>query len=114
MQPRIDVQKVDPQAIEPMFRLEAYLERCGLEPGLLDLAKTRAALSWTEAVTLIHQGRAPDDVYEDVRRHFSEKELVDLMLAIVAINGWNRLAISLRQVPGTYHPAHAAQAQRQP
>jgi alkylhydroperoxidase family enzyme len=46
----------------------------------------------------------PDAVYEGTRRHFSEKELVDLTLAVVAINGWNRLAISFRTVPGTYQP----------
>jgi len=67
--------------------------------------RERAALAWTEAVTLIANGHAPDDVYEQARQHFSEKELVDLTLAIVAINGWNRLAISMRTVPGTYQPA---------
>ena len=64
----------------------------------------RAALAWTEAVTKIGEGHAPDSVYEQARRQFSEKELVDLTLAIVAINGWNRLAISFRTVPGTYKP----------
>lgn len=51
-----------------------------------------------------------DDIYEQVRKVFSEKELADLTLAIVAINGWNRLNIALRTVPGTYTPAqsHAA------
>ena len=66
--------------------------------------RERAALAWTEAVTKIAEGHVPDSVYEDARRHFSEKELVDLTLAIVAINGWNRLAISFRTVPGTYSP----------
>ena len=50
----------------------------------------------------------PDDVYEAARQHFSEKELVDLTLAIVAINGWNRLAIAFRSVPGTYQPRQRA------
>lgn len=63
-----------------------------------------AGLAWTEAVTKIGEGRVPDAVYEQARRHFSEKELVDLTLAIVAINGWNRLAISFRTVPGSYNP----------
>ncbi len=67
--------------------------------------RERAALEWTEAVTLIAQNHVPDDVYESVRRHFSEREMVDLTLAVVAINSWNRLAISFRQVPGTYQPA---------
>jgi AhpD family alkylhydroperoxidase len=66
--------------------------------------RERAALAWTEAVTLISQGSVPDGLYQEVRRHFSEKELVDLTLALIAINGWNRLAISFRTVPGTYHP----------
>jgi AhpD family alkylhydroperoxidase len=64
--------------------------------------RERAALAWTEAVTLISVDHVPDDVYEVVRQHFTEKELVDLTLAIVAINGWNRLAIAFRTVPGTF------------
>ncbi len=67
--------------------------------------RERAALTWAEAVTKIGEGHVPDAIFEHVRRHLSEKELVDLTLAIVAINGWNRLAISFRTVPGTYIPA---------
>ena len=67
--------------------------------------RERAALAWAEAVTEVAQTHVPDEVYESVRRHFSDKELVDLTLAVVAINGWNRLAISFRKVPGTYQPA---------
>ncbi len=66
--------------------------------------RERAALAWTEALTLISQTHAPDDEYEEVRRFFSEVELVNLTMAIVAINGWNRLAIGFRSVPGTYQP----------
>lgn len=66
--------------------------------------RERAALEWTEAVTLVSQTHVPDEVYEQVRKHFSEKELLDLTFAVVAINSWNRLAISLRAVPGTYQP----------
>lgn len=61
-----------------------------------------AALAWTEAVTLITSGHVPDEVYEQARKQFSEKELVDLTLAIALINSWNRMSISLRTVPGTY------------
>jgi AhpD family alkylhydroperoxidase len=68
--------------------------------------RERAALAWTEAVTAVAQNHVPDEVYELARQHFSEKELVDLTLAVVAINGWNRLAISFRKVPGTYQLAH--------
>lgn len=66
--------------------------------------RERAALEWTEAVTLISQTHVPDDVYESVRRHFSEEELVNLTAAVIAINGWNRVAISFRAEPGTYQP----------
>jgi AhpD family alkylhydroperoxidase len=66
--------------------------------------RERAALAWTEAVTLVAQDHVPDSVYSDVRRHFNEQELVNLTLAVVAINGWNRLAISFRAVPGSYQP----------
>ena len=64
--------------------------------------RERAALEWTEALTLIHQSHAPDEVFEHVRQHFNDDELVALTLAIVAINGWNRLAIGFRAVPGSY------------
>jgi AhpD family alkylhydroperoxidase len=64
--------------------------------------RERAALAWTEAVTLVHEGHVPDGVYELARREFSEQELVDLTLTVITINGWNRLAIAFRTVPGTY------------
>ena len=67
----------------------------------------RAALAWTEAVTLISSSGVPDDVYQLARSQFSEGELVDLTMAILAINGWNRLAVSFRTVAGTYQPAPA-------
>lgn len=67
-------------------------------------ARERAALAWTEAVTLVSESHVPDDVYEEVRRHFDEQELVNLTMAIVAINGWNRLAVSFRKEAGTYQP----------
>jgi len=65
--------------------------------------RERAALEWTESLTLISQTHASDDVYERVRAQFSEKEIVDLTYAM--INAWNRLAIAVRAVPGTYEPA---------
>lgn len=69
--------------------------------------RERAALAWTEAVTLITNGHVPDTVYEEVRPHFSEKELADLTFAVATINAWNRLVISARVTPGTYQPAKA-------
>src|SRR6516164_3009798 len=61
--------------------------------------RERAALAWTEAVTLISETHAPDDVYEEVRKHFSEAATVNLTMLIATINAWNRLAISFRSVP---------------
>jgi AhpD family alkylhydroperoxidase len=58
--------------------------------------RERAALAWTEAVTNIQQGHAPDAVYDEVRRHFSDVETVNLTLAITTINAWNRIAIAFR------------------
>src|SRR5690348_9973887 len=72
--------------------------------------KEKAALAWTEALTMISQVRISDQLYERVREHFSEKELVDLTLAIVAINGWNRFAKSFKTVPGTYQTKSVAEA----
>ena len=66
--------------------------------------RERAALEWTEAVTLVAEGHVPDAIYEEVRQHFSEEELVNLTMAVVTINGWNRLSIAFRAVPGTYQP----------
>jgi AhpD family alkylhydroperoxidase len=64
--------------------------------------RERAALEWTESVTLVTQGYVPDDVYEQVRQHFSEEEMVYLTLAVVAINAWNRFNVSFRTVAGDY------------
>jgi len=69
--------------------------------------RERAALAWTEAVTNLHDGHVPDDVYGQARQVFSEKELADLTFAIAAINGWNRLNIAARTVAGSYQPAAA-------
>jgi AhpD family alkylhydroperoxidase len=66
--------------------------------------RERAALEWTEALTLVADTHVPDDVYERVRQQFSEDELAHLSLAVVAINGWNRLNIAARTVPGDYVP----------
>lgn len=66
--------------------------------------RERAALAWTEAVTLVARSRVPDAVFGQARKHFSDKELSDLTLAVIAINGWNRLAISFRAEVGSYRP----------
>jgi AhpD family alkylhydroperoxidase len=66
--------------------------------------RERAALAWTEALTDL-SGGVPDPVYEHARAQFSEKELVELTVAVGTINAWNRLAIACRAVPGIYTPA---------
>ncbi|HEX8920128.1 MAG TPA: carboxymuconolactone decarboxylase family protein [Pyrinomonadaceae bacterium] len=87
-----------------LYLLDAWRE----SPFYTD--RERAALAWAEAVTLVTQGHVPDEVYEQARAQFSEEELVNLTLAVVAINGWNRLSIAFRVTPGTYQPhsAHGA------
>ena len=73
--------------------------------------RERAALAWTEALTRISKTKTlPDALYDEVRKQFSDKELVDLSLAIIAINDWNRLAIPFRSEPGHYQPRKAPQA----
>ncbi|MDB6153591.1 MAG: alkylhydroperoxidase like protein AhpD family [Chthoniobacteraceae bacterium] len=62
-------------------------------------ARERAALAWTEAVTLVAETHVPDEVFEQASQQFSETELVNLTLAIISINGWNRLAVSFRRGP---------------
>lgn len=156
MQPRLEIQKVAPEAYRAMNALGIYVRNSGLEPGLVELVKVRAsqingcsfcidmhtkdaraageteqrlygltawhetpfytereraALAWTEALTRISETHAPDDVYEEVRKHFTELEIVNLSMAIVAINSWNRLALGFRTVPGSYQPkAHVEHA----
>jgi AhpD family alkylhydroperoxidase len=66
--------------------------------------RERAALEWTETVTRVADTHVPEDVFERVHKHFSDTELANLTLAIIAINGWNRLAISFRFPPGVYEP----------
>jgi len=66
--------------------------------------RERAALAWTEALTRISEDEVSDALYELAHQHFSDEELVDLTLAIIAINGWNRLAKPFRTAPGHYQP----------
>ena len=67
--------------------------------------RERAALQWTESLTLLSETNVPDEDYAVARAHFSEEELVNLSMAIVAINGWNRLCVGFRRLPGAYQPA---------
>ena len=86
-----------------LYSLDAWRE----SPCYTD--RERAALAWTEAVTRVAETHVPDEVYEEVRRHFSEKELADLTVAVATINAWNRLAIAARTTPGTYQPVNKEQ-----
>ncbi len=90
--------RAEGESEQRLYALNAWQET----PFFTD--RERAALAWTEAITLISQGHAPDAIYEEVRERFTADELVNLTLAIVAINGWNRLCIGFRAVPGEYQP----------
>ncbi|MGB2621239.1 MAG: carboxymuconolactone decarboxylase family protein [Candidatus Acidiferrum sp.] len=104
----IDMHSKDARALgeteQRLYALDAWRET----PFYTD--RERAALAWIEAVTLVSQTHVPDSVYEDVRKYFSEKEIVDLTFVAATINAWNRLAISLRAVPGHYRPANSTAA----
>ena len=151
MQPRLSHLQAAPAAIAAVKALADHVESSGLEPGLLDLVKTRAsqingcafcihmhtrdarargeseerlylldawresplyspreraALAWTEALTEVARTHAPDEVYAEARGQFTEKELVELTVAIGMINVWNRVAIGFRAV----HPQRAPKA----
>ncbi len=67
--------------------------------------RERAALAWTEAVTMVSEGHVPDEIYERVKAHFTDEELVNLTFAVITINSWNRIAIAFRPVPGMYQPS---------
>ncbi len=99
----IDMHSKDARALgeteQRLYELDAWRET----PFYTD--RERAALAWTEAVTLVSQTHVPDSVYEEVRKHFNEKEIVDLTFVATTINAWNRLAVALRAVPGHYRPA---------
>jgi alkylhydroperoxidase family enzyme len=76
--------------------------------------RERAALEWTEAVTCVSTTHVPDDVYERVKKQFSQQEIADLTGAVATINAWNRLAIASRAEPGKYQPPQLAQRQTKP
>ena len=67
--------------------------------------RERAALAWTDALTDVARTHVPDDVFDQVRRHFTDAEIVNLTMAVVTINGWNRIAIAFRTPVGSYTPA---------
>jgi len=94
--------KAQGETDERLYLLNAWREA----PFYTD--RERAALLWTETLTLIAENGAPDEVFEEVREQFDEQELANLTLAIVTINGWNRMAIGFRAEVGHYEPAGVA------
>ncbi|MGH7738524.1 MAG: carboxymuconolactone decarboxylase family protein, partial [bacterium] len=100
----LDMHTKDAQAMgetEERMRLLPAWRECPLYND-----RERAALAWTEALTLISETHAPDALYQDVRKVFSEKETVDLTHAIAVINSWNRFMVAFRVPSGTYQPPH--------
>jgi AhpD family alkylhydroperoxidase len=99
----IDMHSKDARAAgeseQRLYALNAWRET----PFFTD--RERAALAWAEEITLVAEGHVPDAVYEEARQHFSEEELVNLTMAVITINGWNRLSVAFRAVPGEYQPA---------
>ena len=73
-------------------------------------ARERAAIAWAESVTRLEAGHVPDEVYEEVRKEFTEEEIIDLTLAVATINSWNRINIALRTQAGGYQPGQWASA----
>src|ERR1041385_1904428 len=98
----VDMHSIDARAEgeseQRLYALTAWRET----PFFTD--RERAGLAWTEALTLVSETHAPDEGYGAARRRFTEKGLVALTMAIVAINGWNRICVGFRAVPGTYQP----------
>jgi AhpD family alkylhydroperoxidase len=105
----IDMHSKDARAAgeteQRLYALDAWRETPFYTP------RERAALAWTEALTNVRDGHVPDAVYEEARAEFGEEELVNLTMAVVAINAWNRIAIAFRSVPGTYQPKVHAPAE---
>ena len=104
----IDMHTIDARAHgeteQRIYALNAWRE------GPFFSDKERAALELTESVTRISENHVPDEVFPAVKQHYTDQEIVNLTWAIIAINAWNRLAITFRAEPGKYHPQHAAKA----
>lgn len=96
------------QSEEQLYMLDAWLE----SPGYTE--RERAALAWTEAVTLVTAGHVPDDVYAATRKQFSDAELANLTLAVAVINSWNRMNIAFRTPAGKYRAPARAQKTGEP
>ena len=99
----IDMHSIDARACgeteQRLYALDAWRET----PFYDD--RERAALAWVEAITLVAQTHVPDSVYDEVRKQFTEQQIVDLTYVAATINAWNRIAVSLRAMPGHYRSA---------
>jgi AhpD family alkylhydroperoxidase len=104
----IDMHSLDARALgeteQRLYALDAWRET----PFFND--RERAALEWTEAITRVAETHVPDATFEEVKKYFSEKEIMDLTIVATTINMWNRIAIATRAVPGRYHPAKTTAA----
>lgn len=102
----IDMHSIDARACgeteQRLYALDAWRET----PFYDD--RERAALAWVEAITLVAQTHVPDSVYDEVRKQFTEQQIVDLTYVAATINAWNRIAVSLRAMPGHYRSAKTA------
>ena len=102
----IDMHSIDARAAgeteQRLYALNAWRET----PFFDD--RERAALAWIEAVTLVAESHVPDEVFDEVKRHFSDQEIVDLTYLASTINAWNRIAVALRAVPGRYKAKSAS------
>ncbi|SEM02120.1 alkylhydroperoxidase AhpD family core domain-containing protein [Chitinophaga rupis] len=87
-----------------LYMLDAWRESPVYTP------RERAALAWAESVTSLHEGHVPDEVYEQAHAEFSEEELIDLTLAVIAINSYNRINVAFRTAAGSYEPGQHAVA----
>ena len=87
-----------------LYMLDAWRE----SPFYTD--RERAALEWAESLTLVSETHVPDEVYDIVKKQFNEKEIIDLTMVVVAINGWNRISIAFRTTPGTYQTGQTSAA----
>lgn len=95
--------RVAGEAEQRLYVLDAWREA----PFYTD--RERSALEWAEAVTKVTEGFVPDSVYEEARKQFSEEELIDLTMAIISVNGYNRINVAFRITAGTYQPGQHAE-----
>jgi AhpD family alkylhydroperoxidase len=99
----IDMHSLDARAAgeteQRLYALDAWRET----PFYTE--RERAALAWVESITRVSETHVPDSVFDEVKAHFSDQEIVDLTFVASTINAWNRLAVPLRSVPGRYRPA---------